>query len=179
VLAAARALFAEKGYDAATIRGIAAEAGVDAALVHHFFGSKDKVFVAAMQLPLQPAEIIPSVLEAGPREEVGERLVRFFLRIWDDPQTRAPFLALLRSAVTQERAAKMFREFVAAALLGPVADRLQVPRLRITVAAAQLVGIVMLRHVLELEPMASAEQEEIVDLVAPAIQRYLDQPEEH
>jgi AcrR family transcriptional regulator len=173
ILAAARRLFAERGYDGTTVRAIAAEAEVDAALVHHFFGTKEQVFVTALELPLQPAELLPRLL-AGPREETGERFVRLFLTLWDDPATRAPLLAMVRSATTTLRAAAMIRQFITAALLGPLAGALRVPRLRVAAAASQLVGLVMLRYVLEIEPLASAAEEEIVGLIAPVIQRHLD-----
>lgn len=173
ILAAARRLFAERGYDGATIRAIAQEAGVDAALIHHFFGTKEQVFVAAMELPFQPAELLPQLI-AGPREQVGERFVRLFLAVWRDPDRRAPVLALLRSATTNEQAAEMIRQFVTEALLTRVAGALGVPPLRVTAAASQLIGLVMVRHVLGVEPLASADEEEIVRLVAPTIQRYLD-----
>jgi AcrR family transcriptional regulator len=174
ILAAARRLFAERGYDGATIRGIAQLAGVDAALVHHFFGTKERVFVAAMELPFQPAELRPQLVAAGPREQLGERFVRLFLTLWRDPESRAPVLAMLRSATTNEQAAEMMRQFVTAALLGRLAESLEVPRLWITAAASQLIGLVMLRYVIGVEPLASAGEEEIVQLIAPTIQRYLD-----
>jgi AcrR family transcriptional regulator len=173
IVAAARRLFAERGYDGATVRAIAQEAGVDPALVHHFFGTKEQVFVAAMELPFQPAELLPQLV-AGPRDRVGERFVRLFLTVWRDPDRRAPILALLRSATTNEQAAQMMRQFVTEALLTPLAGALGLPALRITAAASQLVGLVMLRHVIGIEPLASADEEEIVRLVAPTIQRYLD-----
>jgi AcrR family transcriptional regulator len=174
ILAAARRLFAERGYDGATIRAIAQEAEVDAALVHHFFGTKEQVFVAALELPFQPAEVLPQMIAAGPREEVGERFVRLFLTLWREPEGRAPVLALLRSAATNEQAAEMVRQFVTSALLGRLADLLGVPRLRILAAASQLIGLVMVRYVVRVEPLASAGEEEIVELIAPTIQRYLD-----
>jgi AcrR family transcriptional regulator len=174
ILAAARRLFAERGYDGATMRAIAQQAGVDAALVHHFFGTKEQVFVAALELPFQPGDVLPQMIAAGPREEVGERFARLFLTIWRDPQGRAPMLALMRSATTNEQAAEMLRQFVTKALLGRLADLLEVPRLRLVVAASQLVGLVMLRYVVGVEPLASAGEEEIVQLIAPTIQRYLD-----
>ncbi len=173
ILDAARRLFGEKGYDAATIRGIAREAQVDPALVHHFFGTKEQVFVAAMELPFEPAEALPRVLEGG-IDGAGERAVRFFLSIWRDPDGRAPFLALLRGAATNEQAAAMMREFISAALLGRVAEELDVPRLRITAAASQLIGLAMLRYVVGVEPLASADEEAVVAMVAPAVQRYLE-----
>jgi len=173
ILAAARRLFAERGYDGATIRAIAQEAGVDAALVHHFFGTKEQVFVAAMELPFQPADLLPQLV-GGPREQVGERFVRLFLALWRDPERRAPVLALLRSATTNEQAAEMIRQFVTEALLTRVAGALGVPPLRVTAAASQLIGLAMVRHLIGVEPLASADEEEIVRLVAPTIQRYLD-----
>ena len=172
ILAAARRLFAERGYDGATIRAIAQEAGVDAALVHHFFGTKEQVFVAAMELPFQPADLLPQLV-GGPREQVGERFVRVFLALWRDPERRAPVLALLRSATTNEQAAEMIRQFVTEALLTRLAGALDISPLRVTAAASQLVGMAMLRYLVGVEPLASADEEEIVHLVAPTIQRYL------
>ena len=173
ILGAARGLFAERGYDGATIRAIAQEAGVDAALVHHFFGTKEQVFVAAMELPFQPADLLPQLV-GGPREQVGERFVRVFLALWRDPERRAPVLALLRSATTNEQAAEMIRQFVTEALLTRLAGALDISPLRVTAAASQLVGLAMLRYLVGVEPLASADEEEIVHLVAPTIQRYLD-----
>jgi hypothetical protein len=113
------------------------------------------------------------VIAAGPRDEVGERLVRAFLGIWDDPVAREPFLALLRSAVTNDTAARLFREFLTSALLDHLGQALEVPADRIATAEAQVVGLVLLRYVLRLEPLASAGVEQVVRLVGPTINRYL------
>jgi AcrR family transcriptional regulator len=173
IVAAARAEFAAKGYAAASVRGIAREAGVDPALVHHYFGTKEQVFVAAMELPFDPAERLPEVL-AGDPARLGERLVRLFVSIWDEPDFRAPMLGLLRSAMTGDQGATMLREFVGGALLGRVAAAVgNVDPLRVQAAAAQMVGVVLLRHVVRLEPIASASQEDLVALVAPVVQRHL------
>ncbi len=172
ILAAARAEFAAKGYDGASVRGIARQADVDPALVHHYFGTKEKVFVAAMALPFDPAERLPQVL-AGDPAQLGERLVRMFLEIWSEPDFRTPMLGMVRSAFTGEQGAKLLREFVGSALLGRVAQAGTVDPLRVQTAAAQMVGVVILRHVVRLEPLASADEEEIVALVAPTVQRYL------
>lgn len=175
IVEAARAEFAERGYEGATIRGIARAAGVDAALVHHYFGGKEQVFVAAMELPFDPSTALPGVL-AGEEAQLGERFTRFFLSIWSSADSRAPFLALLRSASTSESAAAMLRAFVEQALLGrvvahlpPAPDR----ALRMTLAASQLLGMALMRYVVRVEPLASASEDEVVALVAPAIQRYL------
>ncbi|MFF0864897.1 TetR family transcriptional regulator [Nonomuraea sp. NPDC003560] len=171
ILTAARRVFAEKGFDKATVRGIAREAKVDPALVHHYFETKEGMFAAAMQLPITPDEVVPLLLD-GPREEIGERLVRMILRVTAEPETREPMIALMRSALTNEQAAAMFREFITNALLFQVADRLGVPHLRIEAAFGQMYGVIMGRHVIKLEPMASADPEELVELIAPTIQRY-------
>ncbi|WP_449061576.1 TetR/AcrR family transcriptional regulator [Planomonospora algeriensis] len=172
ILAAARRTFAEKGFDKATVRGIAREAGVDPALVHHYFTGKEGVFVAAMELPIVPDEVIPQIL-AGPREEMGERLVRFILTVTSDAEARQPLLALVRTAMTNEKAAGMIREFMTRALLTRVSEALDIPPIRMEAAFAQLFGVVLARHVLRLEPLASAGIEELVALLAPTIQRYL------
>ncbi|UBU13228.1 TetR/AcrR family transcriptional regulator [Nonomuraea gerenzanensis] len=171
ILTAARRVFAEKGFDKATVRGIAREAQVDPALVHHYFDTKEGMFAAAMELPINPQQIIPVLLD-GPREEIGERLVRTILRLTADEKTRAPVLALLRSAMSNEQAVGMVREFFTSALLYQVADRLGVPHLRVEAAFAQMLGIVLARYVLKLQPLASADHDELVEILAPTIQRY-------
>jgi AcrR family transcriptional regulator len=171
ILAAARRVFAEKGFDKATVRGIAREAKVDPALVHHYFATKEGMFAAAMRLPMTPDDVIPLLLD-GPREEIGERLVRLILTVTASPETREPMVALLRSAMTNEQAAAMFREFITNALLFQVADRLGVPHLRIEAAFGQMYGVIMGRYVIKLEPLASAGIDELVELLAPTIQRY-------
>jgi AcrR family transcriptional regulator len=172
ILAAARVMFGDRGYDRASIRAIAGEAGVDPALVHHFFGTKEELFAAAMELPLDPAAIIPTLL-AGPHDQLGERLARTFLRLWADPRLLPQFLGIIRSATTSEQGAALLRDFVSTRILATVADRLGVPRINITAAAAQMVGVVMLRHVLRVEPMASATEEELVAVLGPALQHHL------
>jgi AcrR family transcriptional regulator len=173
ILAAARAEFAAKGYDSTSVRAIARHAGVDPALVHHYFGTKEKVFVAAMALPFDPAERLPQVLDGDPAQ-LGERLVRTFLGIWAEPDFRAPMLGMLRSAFTGEQGAKLLREFVGSALLGRIVQAIgPIDPLRVQTAVAQMVGVAILRYVVRLEPLASADPEEIVALVAPTVQRAL------
>jgi AcrR family transcriptional regulator len=177
ILDAARAQFAVKGYGGASVRGIARDAGVDPSLVHHYFGSKEQVFVAAMELPFDPAELLPQVL-AGDPAELGERLARMFLGLWESEEFRTPMLGMVRSAFTSEQGATMLREFVGSALLARLSQAVgPVDPSRVQAAAAQMVGVVMLRHVVRLEPLASASVDEIVVLVAPTLQRYL-MPEE-
>jgi AcrR family transcriptional regulator len=172
ILAEAREMFADKGYDGTSLRAIARAAGVDPALVHHFFGTKEGVFVEAMRFPVDPSVLLPRIL-ALPRERLGEVIVRTFLQIWGDADRRAPILAMLRSAMTNERAAAMMREFVTTALLGRAGAATDVPPLKIQAAVGQMIGVMILRYVLCVEPMASATEDELVELVAPTLQRYL------
>ncbi|WBB67316.1 TetR family transcriptional regulator [Micromonospora sp. WMMD812] len=175
ILGAARAAFAERGFDAASIRAIAAAAGVDPALVHHYFGSKDQLFLAAMRAPVDPRELLPTVL-AGDRDGLGERLVRMFLGVWDSPAGSAG-VALLRSAVSNEWTARLLREFLTTQVLRRVLDHLDVDPaelpLRGSLVASQLIGLAMMRHVIRLEPVASAAPETLVATVGPTVQRYL------
>ncbi|MFB4305521.1 TetR family transcriptional regulator [Actinomadura sp. GTD37] len=172
ILAEARELFAEKGYDGASLRAIARAAGVDPALVHHFFGNKEGVFVEAMRFPVDPSVVLPRIM-AAPRDGIGEAMVRTFLGVWGDEERRAPMLAMLRSAMTNERAAALLREFVTTALFGRARQVTEAPPLGIQAAAGQMIGLMMLRYVLRVEPMASASEDELIELVAPTIQRYL------
>ncbi|MFC4912148.1 TetR family transcriptional regulator [Actinomadura gamaensis] len=172
ILAAAREMFADKGFDGASLRGIARAAGVDPALVHHYFGSKEGVFVAAMRFPVNPAELLPRVLTGDPGR-LGEQLARVFMGIWEDPEKRAPILAMLRTAMTNERAARLMREFVTSAILERAADVRRIPPLRMQAAVGQLIGVMIMRHVVQVEPLASATPDELVELLAPTLQRYL------
>jgi AcrR family transcriptional regulator len=176
ILAAARAHFATVGYEAGTVRGIAADAAVDPALVLHYFGSKEGVFRAAVDFPVDPADFIPRLLAPG-LDGLGERLVRFFLETWDSPAGR-PLLALIRSVVASEDAAALLREFVTREVLGRLARALDVdqPQLRATLAASTLIGMAMLRYVVKLEPLASASPEVVAGWLGPAVQRYLTDP---
>ncbi|MEU8024440.1 TetR family transcriptional regulator [Micromonospora haikouensis] len=175
ILDAARAAFAERGFDAASIRSIAAAAGVDPALVHHYFGGKDQLFLAAMGAPLDPGELLPRVL-AGDADGVGERLVRTFLGVWDSPAGAAA-VALLRSAVSNEWTARLLREFLVTQVLRRVLHHLDVDPaelpLRGSLVASQLVGLALMRYVVRLEPVASAPPETLVAAVGPTVQRYL------
>ena len=173
ILGAARNQFGERGYDGTTIRGIAAEAGVNPALVHHFFGSKEQVFAAALELPVNPAEVLSTILD-GPREEIGQRILRLFLGLWREPDSRKSFLALVRSVSTNESAALLLRQFVERVMMARVGDALGIPAIRLNGLMAHIMGIAMLRYIVGVEPIASADEEEIIATVAPVIQHYID-----
>ncbi|MFF4420669.1 TetR family transcriptional regulator [Streptomyces sp. NPDC001549] len=171
---AAREVFAERGYDKTSVRGIAKVAGVDPALVHHYFGSKDDLFAAAIEVSIEPALVVPAIIGEGP-DGIGERLARYFLGVWENPVTRVPLLAVIRSALTHEAAAKVLRQLVLRRVLERVAADLDVPdpTFRAELAASHMVGIAILRYVVRVEPLASTDPEKIVALVAPTLQRYL------
>jgi AcrR family transcriptional regulator len=177
ILDAARRAFAERGYDAVSLRAVARDAGVDPALVHRFHASKEQLFIAAMELPVAPSELVAGLLAEGV-EELGERLVRAFLTLYDEPAAREPFLALLRGAVSHERAATLLREFVDREVLGRLAAAASpdAPELRASLAGSQIVGLAMARYVVGVAPLRTAERETLVAAVGPAVQRYLTGP---
>jgi AcrR family transcriptional regulator len=178
ILAAAREEFSERGYEKTSVRGIAKAAGVDSALVHHYFGTKEQVFEAAVEIAAAPALNAPDLVADGPLDGVGERLTRYIFGVWENPATRMPLLAIVRSAVNNETAAAVFRRLVATQLLRRIAGQLDAPdaELRAELAAAQLVGTAMLRYVIKVEPLASADVEQIIARVAPVVQGHLSGP---
>jgi AcrR family transcriptional regulator len=177
ILAAARRLFAERGFEGASMRTIAAEAGVDAALITHFFGSKANLLGAAIDWPFDPDRELPRILKAGP-DRVGEGLVALLVRTWDREGTRHPVITLLRAAMTEPSAAELMVHFMRARLFGPLLAELgsDRPEIRINLVAAQLGGLALARYVLGFEPLASAQPRDVVRWVAPSVQRYLTAP---
>lgn len=175
ILDAARAEFAERSYDGVSMRAIAGRAGVDPALVHHYYGTKEKLFAAAIDLPFAP-EDVGAMIAAAPLDSRGERMARTFFGIWEDPVRRAPVLAMFRSAMAHESVAKLLRQFARRVMVAQVASSLRGPdaEIRAEAAAAQLIGLAVMRYVLELEPLASASVDDLVALVAPSLQRYFD-----
>ena len=174
ILAAARQSFGTAGFTRTTIRGVARAAGVDAALVHHYFGSKDELFAAALELPVDPTVVVPMLLAEG-LDGLGERLVRTFLGIWDGTPGQGPMLALLRSAVDDERAAQGLRDLLTRVVLGPLAEAHggEGAPMRAALAASQMLGVAVARYVLRLEPLASASADELAPTLGATLDRYL------
>lgn len=174
ILAAARRAFGEHGFAGATIRGIATGAGVDPALVLHYYGSKADLFTAAVAIPVSPSREM-AVLDTVAEDELGEALLGVVLGIWRQPGGLDAWMGLLRSAVVDERAATLLREFLASAVFEPVTRRLDVPdaHRRVALAASQVVGLGIARFAVRLEPLASMPEDELVAAVAPTLQRYL------
>lgn len=176
ILQAAREVFYAEGYAGATMRAIAAGAGVDPALIHHYFDNKRSLFVAAMRLPIDPQRVV-QVLTGGDRARLGETLAGLFFGIWESPDAD-PFIAVVRSAMTHEDAAAMLRDMISEEVIGPVAAALEVdnPKLRTSLVGAHMAGLAMMRYIIRLEPLASADPDLLVEAVGPAVQRYLTEP---
>lgn len=174
IVAAARRCFGTWGYEATSLRKIAVEAHVDPALLIHYFGSKEGLFTAAIGLPFRPSELFAGMPEL-PLPEAAQAIVRLFLQTADGDDSQNAMLALVRSAVSSDRAAALLRGFVTEefiAILSRLTDR-DDARIRASLVAAQLVGVAMLRHVAKIEALAGATQDEIITLVAPIIEQYL------
>ena len=176
ILVAARELFAVQGFAGTSVRAVAAAAGVDAALVHHYFGTKDDLFLAALELRVDPRTALLPVIEGGV-DGAGERLMRLFMSVWDVEETRVPLLALVRG-VLDPGGQQLVRDGFLRMVLVPVGAALELdePERRMQLVASQLVGLVVLRYVLAVEPLASAPAGELVATYAPTLQRYLSGP---
>lgn len=176
ILTAARARFAEHGYRATTIRAVAGDAGVDAALVHHYFGTKDDLFLAAMQLPVDPRRLLAPVL-AGGVDGAGERFLGVFLSTWDDPELQPALLAVARG-VMEPGGGRLLSDGFLPVVVRPIAEALEVdrPELRIPLVASQMMGLILVRYVLRIEPLASMAAGQVAATYAPTIQRYLAEP---
>jgi AcrR family transcriptional regulator len=178
ILAVAREAFAERGFDGASIRTIATAAGVDPALVHHYFGTKEALFIESMRVPIDPSSAVAQALAAG-LDGVGERLVRTLLSVWDSPAGSGA-AAFVRSAVSNEMFARMLREFVSHVILRRLTKELALDPaqagLRTGLVATQLSGLILTRYIIRLEPVASMPAPALVSLVGPTVQRYLGGP---
>jgi len=177
ILDVARRQFAAAGYDATSLRAIAAEAGVNPAAVLHFFSSKDGLFRAVVGWPFDPARVETEISAPGP-DSVGARLARTFFAFWDDPNTGAALSALMRSAMTHSEFAALLREFVVRQPYARLAELIGGPEaeLRTELAAGQLVGVALLRYVLRVEPIASVRTDQLVAWITPTLDSYLSLP---
>ena len=174
ILGSARELFARNGISNTSIRAVAAAAGVDSALVHHYFGTKEQLFAAAVHIPIDPMEVIGPLRDV-PVEELGYRLASMLLPLWDS-EIGAGFIATLRSILAGSEV-NLFRTFIQDLIAVEVGTRVDNPPgsgiIRIQFVASQLVGVIMARYILELEPFRSLPVQQIADTIAPNLQRYL------
>jgi AcrR family transcriptional regulator len=176
ILSAARSCFGEAGFDRATIRSIAAEAGVDPALVHHHFGTKQELFVAAHELPVSPMQFMVAIA-SGPRDEMGARIARLYLSLIETPDSAS--LSLLRAAATNDAAARMMREFIEDVLLRHADELIDLPRarLRLALVGSHMIGLLFSRALIGIPDVARSDVDVLVDAVAPTLQRYLTDPD--
>ncbi len=174
IAAAARRQFAERGYRGTTLRSIGQAAGVDARLVLHYFGSKQELFLQSVELPVDPDEVIARVFEPG-MEGAAHRAAELMLRVLEEEASRRALVALLRAAVTEPEAAELIRDLLTRRLLLPIASQLggKRPELRAALVASQLVGVVVVRHVVGMRPLAEASREELVAALIPVFEHYL------
>jgi AcrR family transcriptional regulator len=175
ILAAAEAQFAASGFDRVSMRGIAKAAGVDPALVHHYFGSKADVLLATLDVPFDPREVIPALTHDG-AAELGSRIATRFVAIWDDADNQARLVAVLRASLSSEAAAGLLRDGLIRMILTPIREAIDAPdaMLRAQLVASQLLGLAMTRYVMRLEPLASASAADVVARIGPTLQRYID-----
>lgn len=170
---AAAAQFAEHGFRATTIRGIAAAAGVDSALIRHYYGSKDDLFAATLSFPLDALSRVAAAVSGDP-DHLGQRVVTAYLGLWEDPITAAPLLAAVRTAVSSAGGAALLQEFLRTRMLSiftPVLD--DRADLRAMLAGSHMLGTAIARYVLRFEPLASLDRDVLIATLAPTVQRYL------
>ncbi|MGH3482809.1 MAG: TetR family transcriptional regulator [Nocardioidaceae bacterium] len=174
IVEAARVEFAAQGFDRTSMRAVARAASVDPALVHHYFESKEDLLFAAMDMPFDPRVLLGSVVE-GPRDQLGERLVGAVLQLWDDPQRQRRLLTVVRTAIASEAASHLLRDGFLRLILDQIAaiPGIDDPRRRGNLVASQIVGLLITRYVVGLEPLASMPADEVVARVGPTIHRYL------
>jgi len=177
VLSAAKERFATEGYEKTTLRAIARDAHVDPSMVLYLFGSKEELFRESLRLIIDPEVLVAALTGATDDEpDIGTRMVRTYLRIWETPDTAATVRAMLQSATSNSHAHDAFRGFMQNYVLTAVSGVLgggEQARLRATLAASQLVGTALLRYVIEVPPLATLPVEEVVALIAPTVTRYL------
>lgn len=179
IVAAASAEFAERGYEAASMRAVARRAEVDPALIRHYFDDKQALVAAVLEVPLRPDQIVRGAL-AAPFDELGAALVRAVVAAWDSPAVRPAALAALRGAIGQGPVSRMLREFLRRELVHRIGGRLaaegvddEEAELRAELAVSQIVGLIMVRYVLEAEPVAGLAPDTLVARVGPSVQFHL------
>lgn len=178
ILQAARSLFSQRGFTGTSIRAVAAAAGVDPALVHHYFGTKEGLFRAALEMPIDPQALVAEIV-AGPPDEAPRRLVETFVRVWDSEETGPAMVSFLRRVMAEQESTDLIREFIGAALLRTAANKLlgdveaAEGEARIGLVVSQMLGLVLMRRVLRVEPIASMPAAQLTAAVAPTVARYL------
>lgn len=174
VLAAAKKRFARDGYERTTLRAIAEDAHVDPSMVLYLFRSKLDLFRESLRLIVDPELLVAALSEAG--GDVGARMARVYLQIWESPETGPSMVVMLQSATSNSEAHEAFRTFMQTYVLTAVSGVLggdENARLRAMLAATSLVGTAMLRYVMKIPPLATLSEDDLVALLAPTLTRYL------
>lgn len=175
ILAAARRLFAEYGFEGTSLREVARDAQVDPAMVHHFFSSKDELFASSVELPADPDDVLAGVEDQDPSER-GEAIVRAVLRLWESPAQHG-LLAFVRGTIGSKAKTALLREMLTRTILSRIMagapGTAEEVRMRGNLIATQMAGLMLVRYVVRLEPLASAPPQDVVRMVAPNVQRYL------
>ncbi len=174
VLRAAKQRFAVEGYEKTTLRAIASDARVDPSMVLYLFGSKAELFRESLRLIVDPDVLVAAMADGD--DDVGTRMVRTYLGIWENPDTATSMVAMLQSATSNSDAHDAFRAFMQNYVLTAVSGVLgggEQARLRATLAATNLVGTAILRYVVRVPPLATLPVDDVVRLVAPSVTRYL------
>ena len=174
VLDASRELFAELGFERTTMRAVAARAGVDPALIYHYFGDKDGLLFAALQPPVDEATVFAGL--AGAAGRTGEELVRRLINLWEErPEIRDQMAAILRTGLSHDHASRLLRDILSSFILAALGDVLADDRreLRVALIGSQLGGLMLARYLLKVPGAAAASPEDLVKAVGPTVQRYL------
>jgi AcrR family transcriptional regulator len=174
VLAAAKRRFAEQGYDKTTLRGVARDAHVDPSMVLYLFGSKVELFRESLRLIVDPDVLAAAIV--GGDGDIGARLARAYLGIWEKPETAHTMVSMLQSATSNSDAYQAFRAFMQHYVLTAVSGALgggEQARLRVMLAVTNLVGTALLRYVMRVPPLATLSVDEVVGLIGPTVHRYL------
>jgi AcrR family transcriptional regulator len=177
ILAVARRRFLDEGYERVSLRSVAAEAGVDVALISYHFGSKRGLFGAALALAANPPDLLARELD-GSLNSLPERLVRTVVHAWEDPATGPSLRALIQAAIQQPDVTRLFREMLEREMIGRIAERIggaDATR-RAALAASQIAGMVLTRYVIAFEPIASMPVDELARRMAPALRAALAGP---
>jgi AcrR family transcriptional regulator len=174
ILEAARQQFGAVGYRGATLRSVGAAAGVDPRLVLHYFGSKQQLFLQAVELPVDPEAMLRVIFD-GDEKGAPERIARALVGVLEDPVSRQPALAIIRAAASEPEAAELIRLILSEQVLRPMTERISRdhPELRASLIGAQFVGMAMARYVVAVEPLASASAEQVVRALVPVIAHLL------
>jgi AcrR family transcriptional regulator len=173
ILDAARAQFAERGYAGTTIRSVAAAAQVNPALIHHYFGTKDQLFLAALHWPLDPVSVVTELLATGPRAQFPRRFAHAFIAAWRDQDTGPALQAVLRRAVADSNNAALLRGLADSVLLPRIAAALDVSEINVAAAISHLLGLMIAAEIFTVGPLSAASVDELAELVTPALEHYL------